>query len=294
MRKKGFVVISALLAIGGIAFMKITRKKDSFEPSYLPEDHPILEEAVNTGNRGKIKKENVLEKGKGLLKKGTDKLVKILEVCRASEDIAVKEMRTHTERQDAETKHEDTCTDELLRDGNNLGGIINKTDAVLRGRVSKNEKINCAGICKFWCEIFDEGSFKKLLEEYNSIAEKCGIASGDISEEAAEELLTKWMEFLEELGIHSYEDKSADENGNVVVTYDNRMFYENGRKFPDGTVCKVIKMPWMFKGDIYYRGTLEKIECGDAPQEQGTDEAKSENVEHTAEEEKPKEIKEDE
>ncbi len=328
MSKKGFIIISSLVAIGGIAYMKFIRKPedteknkkckdnyDAFQPLYSLENDPNLKEvkrsvneefdvddeyrntsannnelsytdnSIITDRRTPQKKEGFLKKCKNF---GANILAKIS--CPEDNESVLDETGNQDQFQEevipeTESKPEITCIDELLKDGNNLGGFINKTDSILSGKSPKSEKINCIALYKNWRTILDMGGCKKLIAEYDNLAKKSGIISEDISEDTAENFLKLWMEFLKELGVYKYSDKNLNEDGNIIVNTDNRAFYENGRKFPDGTICKIVETPWIFNDKVYFRGTLEPTEIPPAPQPQLSDETQNQSIEQTETEE---------
>ena len=113
------------------------------------------------------------------------------------------------------------------------------------------------------------------------------IASGQFSQEDAEQLVQKWeyafkigecvgishklaelrhdqdakaqlagiMQLFHHLGL-----KKLDVQNPVAVSPENRFYFDNGTQFPDGTVCEIARWPWLYKEKVYYRGMLRQLE----------------------------------
>lgn len=113
------------------------------------------------------------------------------------------------------------------------------------------------------------------------------IASGQFSQKDAEQLVEKWeyafkigecvgishklaelrhdqdakaqlagiMQLFHHLGL-----KKLDVQNPVAVSPENRFYFDNGTQFPDGTVCEIVRWPWLYKEKVYYRGMLCQLE----------------------------------
>ena len=156
---------------------------------------------------------------------------------------------------------EDSCVTEIDKCRNNLGRFMCITDAIITGKRYKDEEINCLSLCQNWRVVLEISGCKKLLAAYDDLAEKYNMDFVYVDENAAEEFLKNWIKFFNEFGVYQYKDKTLNEDGNVVITRENRAYYENGKLFADGSVCKVVETAWVLKnGDIYFCGKLEAIE----------------------------------
>lgn len=113
------------------------------------------------------------------------------------------------------------------------------------------------------------------------------IASGQFSQEDAEQLVQKW-EYAFQIGecvgishklaelrhdqdakaqlagimqlFHHLGLKKLDVQNPVAVSPENRFYFDNGTQFPDGTVCEIARWPWLYKEKVYYRGMLCQLE----------------------------------
>lgn len=124
--------------------------------------------------------------------------------------------------------------------------------------------------------------FSSLLNLTDSL-----IASGQFRHEDAEQLVQRW-EYAFTIGkcdglshelalLRDNEDvkaqlsglmqlfnhfglKKLDIQNSITVSPENRLYFDNGTQFPDGTVCAIARWPWLYKEKVYYRGMLCKLE----------------------------------
>lgn len=63
------------------------------------------------------------------------------------------------------------------------------------------------------------------------------------------------MQLFHHLGL-----KKLDIKNPIVVSSENRFYFDNGMQFPDGIVCEITRWPWLYKEKVYYRGMLCLLE----------------------------------
>jgi len=73
--------------------------------------------------------------------------------------------------------------------------------------------------------------------------------------EDADELLKDMMDLFDQLGL-----KKLDVQNPMVVSPENRFYFDNGIQFPDGTLCDIIRWPWVYKEKAYFQGMLSETE----------------------------------
>ncbi len=230
-----FLILSA--GIGAVIYMTQMGERDNRKLKELLND-------VNPFNRYKNKENDKKKQEKVFVRKKEAKPAESVNIpAEESEDSSsVIEVNQKT-------------VEEELQDGKELfsyllpltkkGTEIKETDKALDyGYVIQNWKDALAGDCEL------------LKAEFDSLLQESGIALDEINSEEAAIVFSKWLDYLENLGIHEYSDESLDENGNVTVSVKNRKFYINGRNFKDGLVCAVEKNPWLYNDELYYKGIL--------------------------------------
>lgn len=156
-------------------------------------------------------------------------------------------------------KSKENIYDELNRGKAAIGYLYSLTSFILEYD-EDNCPLSSSSIVKKWDNSLSVGKYNILLSKYNVLKEK--LAKANIVEDFTKEknciiLLKNWLRFLEKLGIITL--KEYDENKNIVVTTENRQYYDNGSDFPDGAICRVTREPLIYKNKLYYGGSLEKI-----------------------------------
>lgn len=297
------------IALGGVAVLSIFKRKSnrkteskrsSIEPFYDPNKDPNIQKTVlffdDDPNEESVnmEEENIKEEDSLHHSIAKRKRVRKNRNSRHKENTKTNaEVQRELQIQSKpRTEPVVPRAEDAIKENRFLGNIISMTISVLKDEITEKDHISYATIYKNWDTSLQIIGSKRLTDEYNRISKKEGIDPKCIDDSTAKKVIAHWMSFLTELGIQRYKDESLNENGNVVVTAENRSYYENGVKFPDGAECRVVEIPLTFKGEFYYEGKLETVENipakqttveaeekGEAPAEPTVDTQQAESIE---------------
>lgn len=123
--------------------------------------------------------------------------------------------------------------------------MLNVTDELLASEVVSKE--NAEQLVKKWEFAFSAG---ELLGLSHKLAEAQQGENKD-----AKDQLKSIMLLFDQFGLKKLAIKNP-----VVVSPENRHYFDNGTQFPDGRQCEIVRWPWLYKEKIYYHGMLCETE----------------------------------
>lgn len=124
-----------------------------------------------------------------------------------------------------------------------FSSLLNLTDALIASEPFSQE--DAEQLVQKWEYAFTIGECAGLSHELTQLRHDKDVKMH----------LTGIMQLFQRLGV-----KKLDVQDPIAVSPENRFYFDNGTQFPDGTVCKIARWPWVYKENVYYRGMLYQTE----------------------------------
>ena len=137
----------------------------------------------------------------------------------------------------------DLLLEEIEYKASELHYLLDATAALLRGKRQRHENENAKTLVEKWDYMLGATECETLAEKFSAIKK---------STHTDEETVRNWLDFLVNLGLSQF---SAQEE-EIILSSENRRFFENGRLYKDGKQFFISKYPWRLNGELLIRGEL--------------------------------------
>jgi len=153
--------------------------------------------------------------------------------------------KTSTIEKPAEPDWDALILEEIDCKGNIFASMLNLTAELFASERSNPDRAE--QLVKKWEYAFMAGECAGLAHKFEKLQhDKNGDPEGQ---------LKGLMELFHRLDL-----KKLNIQNPIVVSPENRFYFDNGTQFPDGTLCEISRWPWLYKEKVYYRGMLSPAE----------------------------------
>lgn len=140
-------------------------------------------------------------------------------------------------------ENHDILLQELEYKAAELHYLLDATAALFSRKRQRQEKENAKTLVEKWDYMLGATDCDLLSEKFSAIKK---------STHTDEETVRIWFDFLSHLGLSQF---SAQEE-EIILSPENRIFFENGRLYKDGKQFFISKYPWRLNGELLIRGEL--------------------------------------